>query len=70
MLHQHAKYSGYIATSSLQPIVTRLLAESDEPTYVYAYWPTIDTIAHRIETAIEPAPDANSAAINTKRLAA
>lgn len=46
MLHQHAKYSGYVATSSLQPMVTRLLAESDEPTYVYAYWPTIDTIAH------------------------
>jgi arylsulfatase A-like enzyme len=27
-------------------MVARLLAESDEPTYVYAYWPTIDTIAH------------------------
>ena len=46
MLHQHATYTGYIATSSLQPIVSRLLSESDEPTYVYAYWPTIDTIAH------------------------
>jgi Type I phosphodiesterase / nucleotide pyrophosphatase len=46
MLHQGATYSGYIATSSLGPIVSRLLAESDEPTYIYAYWPTVDTIAH------------------------
>ena len=48
MLHQHATYAGYVATSSLQPIVSRLLVESHEPTYVYAYWPTIDTIAHII----------------------
>jgi predicted AlkP superfamily pyrophosphatase or phosphodiesterase len=46
MLHQSATYSGYISTSSLQPIVSRLLAETDETTYVYAYWPTVDTIAH------------------------
>jgi predicted AlkP superfamily pyrophosphatase or phosphodiesterase len=46
MMHQGATYKGYIATSSLQPIVSRLLAESDEPTYIYAYWPTVDTIAH------------------------
>jgi len=46
MLHQGATYSGYIAISSLGPIVSRLLAESDEPTYIYAYWPTVDTIAH------------------------
>jgi hypothetical protein len=46
MLHQGATYGGYIATSSLEPIVARLLAESDEPTYVYAYWPTVDTVAH------------------------
>lgn len=46
MLHQSAAYRGYISTSSLQPIVSRLLAESDAPTYIYAYWPTVDTIAH------------------------
>jgi hypothetical protein len=46
MMHQGATYSGYISTSSLQPIVSRLLAESDAPTYIYAYWPTVDTIAH------------------------
>jgi hypothetical protein len=48
MLHQGATYSGYISTSSLEPIVSRLVAESDEPTYIYAYWPTVDTIAHII----------------------
>jgi hypothetical protein len=46
MLHQHATYAGYVATSSLQPIVARLLAESRDTTYIYAYWPTVDTIAH------------------------
>jgi predicted AlkP superfamily pyrophosphatase or phosphodiesterase len=46
MLHQGATYAGYIATSSLQPIVARLLDDSDETTYIYAYWPTIDTISH------------------------
>jgi hypothetical protein len=46
MLHQHATYSGYIATSSLGPIVSRAVHASTEPTYVYAYWPTVDTIAH------------------------
>jgi predicted AlkP superfamily pyrophosphatase or phosphodiesterase len=46
MLHQGATYSGYISTSSLQPIVSRLLDQTDETTYVYAYWPTVDTIAH------------------------
>jgi hypothetical protein len=46
MLHQHATYAGYIATSSLAPIVSRIVRESSERTYVYAYWPTVDTIAH------------------------
>jgi predicted AlkP superfamily pyrophosphatase or phosphodiesterase len=46
MLHQGATYRGYISTSSLEPIVSRLLAETDETTYIYAYWPTVDTIAH------------------------
>jgi hypothetical protein len=47
MLHQGATYRGYVATSSLQPMVTRLLMEDlDSPTYVYAYWPTVDTISH------------------------
>src|SRR5262249_81537 len=48
MLHQGAACSGSIGTSSLQPIVSRLLHASDEVTYIYAYWPTIDTIAHVI----------------------
>jgi hypothetical protein len=46
MLHQGATYTGYVATSSLEPIVRRLVSESAETTYIYAYWPTIDTIAH------------------------
>jgi hypothetical protein len=46
MLHQHASYAGYVATSSLVPLVSRIVTESSEPTYVYAYWPTVDTIAH------------------------
>lgn len=48
MLHQQATYCGYIATSSLVAIVPRLLDQQDEPTYVYAYWPTVDTISHVI----------------------
>jgi hypothetical protein len=48
MLHQHATYAGYVATSSLGPIVSRILEENSEPTYVYAYWPTVDTIAHLV----------------------
>jgi hypothetical protein len=48
MLHQGATYAGYIATSSIEPIVARLLAQDDEPTYIYAYWPTVDTIAHLV----------------------
>jgi hypothetical protein len=48
MLHQHATYAGYIATSSLGPIVSRIVHESTEVTYVYAYWPTVDTISHII----------------------
>jgi hypothetical protein len=48
MLHQGATYGGYIATSSLEPIVSRLLAASTETTYIYAYWPTVDTISHAI----------------------
>src|SRR5205814_2566930 len=48
MLHQHATYAGYVATSSLGPIVARIAGGSREPTYIYAYWPTVDTIAHVI----------------------
>ncbi len=46
MLHQQATYAGYVSTSSLTPIVSRIVHESTAPTYVYAYWPTVDTIAH------------------------
>jgi hypothetical protein len=47
MLHQAADYRGYVATSSSTVLIPRLLAErSDAPVYVYAYWPTVDTIAH------------------------
>jgi len=50
MLHQHATYAGYVATSSLGPIVLRLLRErsAEDRTYIYAYWPTVDTIAHLV----------------------
>jgi predicted AlkP superfamily pyrophosphatase or phosphodiesterase len=48
MLHQGATYGGYISTSSMQPIVARLIGAGDSPTYVYAYWPTVDTIAHAL----------------------
>jgi hypothetical protein len=47
MLHQGATYQGYAATSSLTVILPRLLQEPDAgPVYVYAYWPTVDTVAH------------------------
>jgi hypothetical protein len=46
MLHQGATARGYVTTSSLEPIVCRLVEAAQAPTYVYAYWPTIDTIAH------------------------
>ena len=46
MLHRQATYAGYVSTSSLTPIVERLVHDSSAPTYVYAYWPTVDTIAH------------------------
>ena len=46
MLHQTATYAGYVSTSSLTPIVSRVVHDSTQPTYVYAYWPTVDTIAH------------------------
>jgi hypothetical protein len=46
MLHQGATARGYVTTSSLEPIVRRLVEDAQGPTYVYAYWPTIDTIAH------------------------
>src|SRR5579871_2609096 len=46
MLHQQASYAGYVSTSSLTPIVARIVHDSSAPTYVYAYWPTVDTIAH------------------------
>ena len=48
MLHQKATYAGYVTTSSLEPIVSRLLCGSAQTTYVYAYWPTIDTVAHLV----------------------
>lgn len=48
MLHRGATYGGYISTSSLEPIVSRLLDETEETTYIYAYWPTVDTIAHLV----------------------
>jgi hypothetical protein len=46
MLHQGATYAGYISTSSLEPIVSRIVHGSTQTTYIYAYWPTVDTIAH------------------------
>lgn len=46
MLHQGAEYRGYTATSSLSVLVSQLVRESHTPTYVYAYWPTVDTVTH------------------------
>src|SRR5262249_15417601 len=46
MLHRDATYVGYLSTSSLEPIVSRIVHDSTELTYIYAYWPTVDTIAH------------------------
>lgn len=46
MLHQGADYRGYPATSSMAPMVARLVAEADVPTYIYAYWPLVDTVTH------------------------
>lgn len=46
MLHQRATYAGYVATSSMAPIVSRIVHDDTSPTYVYAYWPTVDTISH------------------------
>jgi hypothetical protein len=48
MMHKDAEYAGYISTSSLTPIVSRIVHADTRPTYVYAYWPTVDTIAHVI----------------------
>jgi hypothetical protein len=47
MLHKGAAYRGYVSTSSLEVLVSRLVRDDlVAPTYVYAYWPTVDTIAH------------------------
>jgi len=48
MLHQQATYCGYVATSSVVAIVPRLLVDASEPTYIYGYWPTVDTISHLV----------------------
>jgi len=48
MLHKGAEYAGYISTPSLTPIVSRIVHADTAPTYVYAYWPMVDTIAHVI----------------------
>jgi predicted AlkP superfamily pyrophosphatase or phosphodiesterase len=60
MLHQGATYRGYVATSSLSSLVSAALAEDQStPTYVYAYWPTVDTIAH----VVGPRTDEHSAEV-------
>jgi hypothetical protein len=59
MLHQQATYRGYAATSSVAAIVPRLLADRSEPSYVYAYWPTVDTVAH----AVGPRSDEHGAEV-------
>ncbi len=48
MLHQQATYYGYVATSSLVAIVPRLLEDKSDKSYIYGYWPTVDTISHII----------------------
>ncbi len=46
MWHQGSAYHGYVATSSLSVIVPRILREARGPAFVYAYWPTVDTVTH------------------------
>lgn len=48
MLQQGARAAWYPAPSSVTALVPRILAEGDAgaPTYVYAYWPTVDTVTH------------------------
>lgn len=48
MVFQGAELPGYYATSSILPMVERLLAEraDRERLYLYAYWPTLDTVGH------------------------
>lgn len=47
MLHQGSIYAGYPAPSSLVAMVPRVLRQrGGAPTYVYAYWPAVDTVTH------------------------
>ena len=48
MLFPGAELHGYDATSGIPAITERVLAErpGSQPTYLYAYWPTLDTVAH------------------------
>ncbi len=46
MWHRGADYLGYAATSSISVMVSSAVRASTGPTFVYAYWPTVDTVAH------------------------
>lgn len=64
MLHQGAEFSGYVATSTIPVRVPRLLRDNpDRATYVFAYWPTVDTVAH-VHGPISPEHGAEVAAFD------
>ncbi len=46
MWHQGATYHGYVATSSLSVMVPRIVEGASGRCFVYAYWPTVDTVTH------------------------
>jgi hypothetical protein len=53
MTFQGADVRGYYATSSVGPMIERATAEATDgqPTYIHAYWPTVDLIGHRLGPA-------------------
>ncbi len=47
MVFQAAEMHGFYASSSLFVTVDKVLAEgAGQPTFVYAYWPSVDTVGH------------------------
>lgn len=46
MLLQGAQHHAYAASSGLASIIPRLVRAETARTYVYAYWPTVDTVSH------------------------
>jgi hypothetical protein len=53
MTFQGADVRGYYATSSIGPMIEQATAEATDgsPTFVHAYWPTVDLLGHRLGPA-------------------